>query len=160
MWCLGFVSEPIISSYLDFPESVENVAGRGGWGEHFLRGFASLGMLGFLKVLYLLGPSTWWNFRNSVFGGRERVARLSWIVVVIGVVNFFIWLWKKVGQFVRARMDKAITDVLDVGVDDDGEDGFVRYGENEDGKWTPIIRNLLIFSPILVGLIPFLWWSK
>jgi len=120
-------------------------------------------MLGFLKVLYLLGPSTWWNFRNSVFGGRERVARLSWIVVVIGVINFFIWLWKKVGKFVRAWMDRAVIDVLDVGVDDD-DDGENGHGEEGGDKyWKHIIRSLLILSmlsPILVGVVPFLWRSE
>jgi hypothetical protein len=127
-WTLGFVSEPILSSYLlDIPagSSLELEMldiPRGGWAEHFLRGLASLGLLGFLKVIYLIGPGSWWNLRTSgMLGGRDRVARITWIVVAVGVLNFFVWLWRKTGDVVRKRMQDVAAEVLEVGNEGDGE---------------------------------------
>ncbi|KAI5799924.1 hypothetical protein EDC01DRAFT_628438 [Geopyxis carbonaria] len=119
IFALGFVSEPWLAAYVvDIPSVDALLEGRarGGWVEHFLRGAASLGLLGFLKVVYLLGPGSWWNLRQSgVLGGRDRVARLGWIVVAVGVANFFVWLWKKVGALVERRMQKVAWDVMEVG---------------------------------------------
>jgi hypothetical protein len=123
VWVLGFVSGPILSAYLDVSEDLELPVERGGWAEHFLRGLASLGLLGVAKVIYLIGPGSWWNLRNSgVLGGRERVNRISWLLVAFGVANFFVWLWKKVGAVVRERMDSLAGDVLEVGEGGDGEE--------------------------------------
>jgi hypothetical protein len=123
VWALGFVSGPILSAYLDVSEDLELPVERGGWAEHFLRGLTSLGLLGFFKVIYIIGPGSWWNIRNSgVLGGRERVNRISWLVVAFGVANFFVWLWRKVGAVVRERMDKMAGDVLEVGEGGDGEE--------------------------------------
>lgn len=90
-----------------------------------LKGMASLGMFGFFKVVYFLGPGSWWNVRNALGGGgRDRAQRISWLLVVIGVANFFYWLWKKVGKQVRTRMEQAAQEVLEVGVEgDDDDDG-------------------------------------
>jgi len=65
------------------------------WTEHFLKGFASLGLLGFVKVFFTLSPWQWWNLRSSGFmsgsggragaTGRDRLANISWLVVVLGV---------------------------------------------------------------------------
>lgn len=93
-----------------------------GWTAHFLRGLASLGIIGFVKVIYLLGPGTWWNVRTvGRWSGRDRAARLGWIVVAIGVLNFFVWLWKVVGGFVERRMAQAAADVMEVGDIDENE---------------------------------------
>lgn len=135
VYLLGFVSEPIINTYLDPPSLILNrpVVGVSGfrsvtgalpqaatWAEHMLRGVASLGLLGFLKVIYLLGPSSWWNLRSSGIGagmgrtGRDRAAQISWVVVAIGVVNFFVFTWRQVGGLVRTWMEKAADDILEV----------------------------------------------
>ncbi|KAA8904791.1 RING finger domain protein [Sphaerosporella brunnea] len=134
VWVLGFASGPILAAYLvDIPDDLDLPVARGGWAEHFLRGLASLGLLGFFKVIYLLGPGSWWNIRNSgLLGGRERVSRISWFVVAFGVANFFIWLWNKVGAVVRERMDKMAGDVLEVG---DGGDGEERVQQVPWGAW-------------------------
>lgn len=85
-----------------------------------LKGFASLGLLGFLKVLYLLGPNSVWNLRGSGLGsgigrsGRDRAAQISWLVVVIGVVNFFVFTWGQVGALVRRWMERAAEEILEV----------------------------------------------
>lgn len=92
-----------------------------------LRGVASLGLLGFLKVIYLLGPSSWWNLRNSGIGsgmgrtGRDRAAQISWIVVAIGVINFFVFTWRQVGGLVRTWMEKAADEILEVNPEEDTE---------------------------------------
>ena len=71
------------------------------WAEHFLKGFASVGLLGFGKVLFALSPWQWWNLRSSGIissgggrsgtSGRDRMASINWIVVVIGV-GTFLWV--------------------------------------------------------------------
>lgn len=68
------------------------------WGEHFLKGFASLGVLGFIKMFFTLGPFQWFHMRGSIFGGggggragttgRDRVASISWLVLVVGICAF------------------------------------------------------------------------
>ena len=68
------------------------------WAEHFIKGLASLGLLGFVKFLFALSPWQWWNLRSSgiVSGGRantgrDRLANLSWIMIVLGVATF-LWV--------------------------------------------------------------------
>jgi hypothetical protein len=110
MFLLGFVADPIFNLYSDplstisSPKDLTGVKTRiviaenavSGWYEHFLKGLASLGLLGFIKVLWAMGPSGWFNMRNSgLLGGRnsgrtgatgrERAANVSWIVIMIGV---------------------------------------------------------------------------
>ena len=112
MFLLGFVADPIINLYLD-PYSTLSSASRlrtkfdpilddePTWTEHFLKGFASLGLLSFIKVLLAMSPWQWWNLRSSgILGGggrntsgRDRLASISWIVVVIGVGTFLWSVW-------------------------------------------------------------------
>ncbi len=70
------------------------------WGEHFVKGLAATGLLGFSRVLFaaVLNPWHWWNIRSTFFGGgqrtgttgRARVANISWIVVLFGVLTFLV----------------------------------------------------------------------
>lgn len=144
VYLLGFVSEPIINTYLDPPSLILNrgisspapivgfrspagaLSQAATWPEHMLRGVASLGLLGFLKVVYLLGPSSWWNLRSSGIGagmgrtGRDRAAQISWVVVAIGVVNFFVFTWRQVGGWVRTWMEKAADEILEVNQEEEG----------------------------------------
>ena len=112
LFVMGFVADPIINLYAD-PYSVftapSKVASRiepiltdddvPTWVEHFIKGLAATGLLGFVKVLFALSPWQYWNLRSSgIMGGghrstntgRDRLANISWIVVVVGVVTFLV----------------------------------------------------------------------
>ena len=112
MFILGFVADPIINLYLDpystlFSGSFSTLNTKidplltdddeQTWTEHFIKGLASLGLLSFVKVLFALSPWQWWNLRSSgLMGssgraggtGRDRLASISWLVVLIGVGTF------------------------------------------------------------------------
>ena len=112
LFVMGFVADPIINLYAD-PYSAFTAPTRVAskiepmltdddvptWTEHFIKGLAATGLLGFVKVLFALGPWQYWNIRSSgIMGGghrsgntgRDRMASISWIVVVIGVVTFLL----------------------------------------------------------------------
>lgn len=115
LFAMGFVADPVINLYID-PYSVisftpfSKVGARlepmltdddaTSWTEHFIKGLASLGLLGFVKVLFALSPWQWWNIRTSGImngggrsgnTGRNRLASISWVVVVIGIATF-LWV--------------------------------------------------------------------
>lgn len=106
---LGFIADPIINIYFDPYSSLWFGSGDARphydihddepytWFEHFLKGFASLGLISFLKVIFA-NPLGW--IRTSAFGGgtrrgggtgRDRLANISWVVVLIGVLTF-LWV--------------------------------------------------------------------
>jgi len=144
MFILGFVADPIINLYLnpvdtilsggegltdnifaDYPE--ERVT----WTEHFVKGLASLGLLGFAKFLLGLSPWYWFNSRGTgmyVGGsrgntGRDRLNQLSWIAILVGVVTFLFAVWKGVRAWSRRTLEKAGERVMDVpGARDDDDD--------------------------------------
>ena len=113
LFFLGFVADPIINFYSDpwaifSSRPLENLRNRNfaladedvyTWPEHFAKGLASLGVLGFLQYLLTLSPWHWlrWNVRSGGIGsgrgttGRDRVQNISWIVIAIGVV-VFLWV--------------------------------------------------------------------
>lgn len=114
LFLMGFVADPIINLYVD-PLSVisSNPLSKVGtkldpiftdddiptWTEHFVKGLASLGLLGFVKVLFALSPWHWVRstgiMRTSGSTGntgRDRLANISWIVIVIGV-GTFLWVY-------------------------------------------------------------------
>lgn len=110
IFVLGFVADPIINLYLDpystvFSGSLSKLNSKiefieddeASWTEHFVKGLASLGLLSFVKVLLALSPWQWWNLRSSgLMGsgartggtGRDRLASISWLVVLIGLGTF------------------------------------------------------------------------
>lgn len=115
LFVMGFVADPIINLYVD-PYSVFSSAPLSkvgtrlepmlteddvtSWTEHFIKGLASLGLLGFVKVLFALSPWQWWNIRTSGImngggrsgnTGRDRLASISWVVVIIGITTF-LWV--------------------------------------------------------------------
>ena len=121
MFLLGFVADPIINFYFDPYATISSapLSALGtkiepiltdddvqSWTEHFIKGLASLGLLSFIKVLLALSPWQWWNLRSSgIMGGngragngRDRLANISWIVILVGVGTF---LW--VGALVRTH---------------------------------------------------------
>lgn len=111
---MGFVADPIINFYAEpysvftsptsLGEKIEPIFTDGEvptWTEHFVKGLASLGLLGFVKVLVTLSPWNWLNLRSSgIMGGgsrrsgntgRDRLGNISWIVVLVGVCTF-LWV--------------------------------------------------------------------
>ncbi|KAI9707870.1 MAG: hypothetical protein M1820_004476 [Bogoriella megaspora] len=146
MFLLGFIADPIINLYLDpygtifystfsgnsEPEFLRPSANTepSTWGEHFLGGLASLGLLSFLKI-FITSPWRWWNFRAGSFGstgsragasGRDRMQNLSWIVIAIGVATFMWGVWKGVRSWSRRLLQNIGERVMDVGPDDDEDD--------------------------------------
>ncbi|OWP01077.1 hypothetical protein B2J93_4809 [Marssonina coronariae] len=138
VFVFGFIADPIINLYLDPYDTITSLPSGGpamlledddaSWIEHFLKGLASLGLLGFVKVFFAMSPWHWWNMRNSgVLGGggrrrggtgRERLSDISWTIVVIGVITFLaaVWTW------VRAWTAKTLNAVGDKVIDVQGED--------------------------------------
>lgn len=115
IFLLGFVADPIISLWLDPVATVGEGMGlfdsdaegefplrdldEEGWSVHFVKGMFSLGLLGFVKAFFAMGPFQWWNLRSSgVIGGgarrrggtgRDRMENINLYLVLIGVVTFF-----------------------------------------------------------------------
>ncbi|KAI4260153.1 MAG: hypothetical protein LQ352_000418 [Teloschistes flavicans] len=142
----GFVGDVIINFYLDpywfissrpwaeFGAKFEPIIlneDESSWGQHFLKGFAGVGLVGFVKVLFT-SPWHWWNLRGSSINGgirragtsgRDRMAGINWLVVVIGVSTFLYAVYKGVRAWTRRTLEKAGERVMDVGPDDaDDED--------------------------------------
>jgi|TARA_R110002003_G_scaffold9_9_gene423 hypothetical protein len=151
---LGFVADPIIGLYVD-PWSYMPWNSRPGpsyshydeddepytWYEHFAKGFASMGVLGFLKVL-LASPFSY--FRIGGGGGRgrtgrDRVEQVSWIIILIGVGTFLAvrgpshrnisWVansdqavYKGVRAWSRRTLERAGERVMDVQNDEDDDE--------------------------------------
>ncbi|KAF2497349.1 hypothetical protein BU16DRAFT_312031 [Lophium mytilinum] len=143
---LGFVADPIINLYLDpysyfspfsssQPEYYYEPEEKSSWVEHFLKGFTSMGVLGFLKVL-LSNPFSY--FRLGGGGtrgratGRDRYEQVSWIVILVGVSTFLFAVYKGVRAWSRRTLEKAGEQVMDVQPDDDDdEDDQVPPAETE-----------------------------
>ncbi|KFY30361.1 hypothetical protein V494_08180 [Pseudogymnoascus sp. VKM F-4513 (FW-928)] len=140
VFLLGFVAEPIIKLYLDpvatlttnpwttlreplfVLEDDEELT----WFAHILKGFASLGLLGFVS------PFEWINVRWAVGGagrarrgrtGRDRLEDISLTMIMIGVATFLYATWKGVRAWSRHTLEKAGERVVDVhGEEDDDEE--------------------------------------
>lgn len=109
---LGFLADPIINLYLDPYGTIADAMPLAGetvhygyedepitWIEHFTKGFASLGLLGFVKVLFGLGPWHWMRIggggaTRTGATGRERMQQLNWLAVILGVVTV-LWVSKQ-----------------------------------------------------------------
>ncbi|KAG4031665.1 hypothetical protein MFRU_008g00300 [Monilinia fructicola] len=136
---MGFIADPIINLYMDPYDTISSLPSMGGtgpnfldteaatWTEHLLKGLASLGMLGFVKMFFAMSPWNWWNIRQTgIFGGRgaragtgrNRLENISWTLVIIGVCTFLITVWKWTRGWSRAVLEKAGENVIDVGGDD------------------------------------------
>lgn len=134
IFVLGFIADPIINLYLDpwgflSPWSSSDTYHyeddeRSSWSEHFAKGFASMGVLGFLKVL-IASPFSYFRIgggraRNT---GRDRYEQVSWIIILIGVGTFLMAIYKAVRVWSRRTLERAGERVMDVqGEDDDAED--------------------------------------
>jgi hypothetical protein len=102
VFILGFVADPIINLYLDPWSFLSPWSGLSGsdyayyyedesstWYEHFAKGFASMGVLGFLKVL-IASPLSYFRIGGGRgrTTGRDRYEQVSWIIILIGVGTF------------------------------------------------------------------------
>ena len=109
LFLMGFIADPIINFYSEpwsvfyapssLTDRVEPILGpddKATWAEHFLKGFASLGLLGFVKAIFTMSPWNWFNIRVGGSGrsgatGRDRMSNISWFAVMIGVLTF-LWV--------------------------------------------------------------------
>jgi hypothetical protein len=144
MFFLGFVADPILNLYTDpyetlvghedvwQPVAVVNTKQTvSGWGQHFLKGLVSMGLLSFLRTM-VLNPFQWWNLRNSGFvtgrvsgrsnTGRDRAISISWVAVLMGLLSasylFYKWVQIIIGKFLQ-RLGNNIVDTQLPGDDDD-----------------------------------------
>ncbi|CAN9131563.1 unnamed protein product [Alternaria alternata] len=134
IFVLGFVADPIINLYLDpwsflspfsgsdysyYYEDEESAT----WYEHFAKGFASMGVLGFLKVL-IASPLSYFRIGGGRgrTTGRDRYEQVSWIIILIGVGTFLAAIYKGVRVWSRRTLEKAGERVMDVQGDNDDDD--------------------------------------
>lgn len=150
IFMLGFVADPIINLYLDPVGTVIPLGGdpydydyrayeeedEEGWFFHFLKGFASLGLLGALKFLFS-SPIRIFRLGGSGLGGqgrgntgRDRLANISWVVVAVGIATFVYGVWKAVRAWSRRTLEKAGERVMDVHGDDDDQDDIPESSTN------------------------------
>lgn len=151
VFLLGFIADPILNLWLDPVGTIADTVTTGhimgdedmdlsdeaGWFEHFLKGFFSLGLLGFVKAFLVMSPWQWWNLRTSglVGGGarrggtgRERMENINMALVIIGVFTFLFTVWKATRLWIERTLDRASQRILNVqrdnrnGDDDDESD--------------------------------------
>lgn len=145
VFLLGFIADPIINIYLDPYDSVIghnaisdiwdelDVVTPGSrlvspWWGHFTKGFISMGLVGFMKMLFL-NPWQWINLRTSgswVSGrantGRNRAVNISWIAVAIGLATAFVVFYKWVEAIVQRQLQKLGNNIVDTNLPGDDDD--------------------------------------
>ncbi|KAH7122264.1 hypothetical protein B0J11DRAFT_436653 [Dendryphion nanum] len=133
VFVLGFIADPIINMYMDpwnflSPFSRSNQHHHEddepvGWTEHFAKGFASMGVIGFLKMI-LASPIAYFRFGGGRgrTTARDRYEQISWIVILIGVLTFMAVIFKGVRAWTRRTLEKAGERVMDVQGDDDDDE--------------------------------------
>ncbi|KAL2179841.1 uncharacterized protein P884DRAFT_283041 [Thermothelomyces heterothallicus CBS 202.75] len=142
VFILGFIADPIIGFWedpfgslvgglldidFDYDEPVLPDEGPGSWSLHFLKGFLSLGLLGFLKTMYFMSPWHWFNIRFGGYRrrrgtGRDRLEQINWGLVLVGVLTFLGATWKFVNHLMAKTLEKASDRVVDVQEDDPDDD--------------------------------------
>ncbi|KAL2210731.1 hypothetical protein CC79DRAFT_1319588 [Sarocladium strictum] len=143
IFVLGWVADPILDLWFDpfgtISETVTSVvrdveardptyqAPPSTWDEQFLKGFLSLGIIGFFKTVFILTPWDWLNLRGTGMlrggrrGGRNRMDNTNYVMVIVGAITFLMAVWRVV-KALSARVLKSMSDrVLDVGEDDEDD---------------------------------------
>ena len=152
VFILGFFADPILNLYFDpwstlmpwasssrdiYYEPEDEIAS---WGEHFAKGFAGMGVLGFLKVI-VASPLSYFRIGGGGRGrttGRDRYEQVSWIIILIGVGTFLAVrigpgniefatdttqaIYKGVRVWSRRTLERAGERVMDVQGDDDNDE--------------------------------------
>ncbi|KAI0996947.1 hypothetical protein K3495_g11238 [Podosphaera aphanis] len=135
----GFVADPIINIYTNPIDTIVSLSTDGAaalqadrhvtsWTVHFLKGFASLGVVGISKDVFLAWQ---WIFRG--FGVRtvrrrghtpqDVLSDIPWTVVIAGAATFLTAVWRLVLAWTNSMLEKAGERVADVqGGDDDDDD--------------------------------------
>ncbi|PFH58989.1 hypothetical protein XA68_12941 [Ophiocordyceps unilateralis] len=146
LFILGFIADPVLDLWFDpvgtISDTVTSVVSdveamkprlhetSDSWAEHFVKGFFSLGFVGFLKSLVAMGPWQWMNLRTSgLLGsgrrrgtGRARMDNFNLVFVLIGAFTFLMAVWRGV-RTVSARVLNKVSDrVLDVSGDEGDDD--------------------------------------
>lgn len=139
VFIFGYIADPIINLYIDpysatsssrlwTPINVSDIGEQSSWLQHFYKGLASLGVLSFARVLFMANPWHWYNLRNSGLAhgtarpgatGQERVANISWVVLVIGVMTFLYTVFKAMNSLTRWFLEKAAFHIKEVPHDED-----------------------------------------
>jgi len=108
-----------------------------GWLDHFLKGFLSLGLLGFLKTLFAMSPFYWWNLRTGLGGrgrrrgGRDRLENINLAFIIVGAFTFLSLVWKGISYLSGLLLEKATQRVVDVHGDVDEDDQEAAGGPGE-----------------------------
>ncbi|KAJ5540535.1 Zinc finger RING-CH-type [Penicillium frequentans] len=131
IFLLGFVADPVIELYVgplddEYLELDEDAS----WLEHFVKGFAALGLTSFLRALFTLSPPFWIRgsgvVSNGRSTGRNRAANLNWLVIVAGVATFLWTVYKGVRSWSKRTLQWAGEKVMDVPLpEDEDEDELV-----------------------------------
>jgi len=149
IFILGFFADVILSMWVDpigtvvdtvnlargadaFETPPPPLGESNGWLQHWLKGFFSFGILGFVKVALTLSPLHWWNLRSSgilgigrrptVTGSRARMENINILLVLAGAVTFLVAIWKAIQKLSGLVMDRLADSVLDIGEDDDDDE--------------------------------------
>lgn len=115
VFLLGFIADPIINLWIDpwgsvvdsiFSDDDEDYyvhvpvlddEDTSSWTFHFMKGLASLGLLGFVKSFSLVSPWRWFSVRTGGGRrrgtGRDRIESINWIVIILGVMTFLGVCW-------------------------------------------------------------------
>lgn len=155
---LGFLADPILNLWVDpfgtVSDAVTSVVTDieaikepdweppTTWGEHFLKGFFSLGLVGIFKSMIVVSPWHWWNLRGLMGTGRRqgtgraRVENISLAFVIVGAFTALMGIWKGVKKLSERVLKNVSERVLDVGgddgdVDDDVDEGIPDSKEDE-----------------------------
>lgn len=146
VFVLGFVADPIINIYMD---PYDSIRGRESiweeleitsdsdsespvpyWAQHFTKGLISMGLVGFLKTLFL-NPFQWINLRiggswstsgTRAATGRDRAVNISWIAVIIGVCSAFVFFYRWMQAVVQRQLTKLGNNIVDTQLPGDDED--------------------------------------
>jgi hypothetical protein len=125
VFILGFVADPILDLYLgpidiDVYELEEELNTDSSWIAHLVKGVASLGLLSFIRSIWIFSP--FWSPRSGILAGRttgrDRARSLNWLFIVVGVGTF---LWVSTAQHdqaVKTNLLRLFTRVYGLGVDE------------------------------------------
>ncbi|GAD94516.1 RING finger domain protein [Paecilomyces variotii No. 5] len=154
VFLLGFIADPIINLYIEPLERIYpadmweadlleelQTEGTSSWFQHFAKGLASLGFLSFVKVFFAMSPWHWGGLRSFGFissggrsTGRNRIASISWAVILIGVCSFLWAVFKGVRAWCRRALEKAGERVMDVPLPDDEDEYEIASSTSNDSS--------------------------
>ncbi|KAJ5126358.1 Zinc finger RING-CH-type [Penicillium atrosanguineum] len=126
VFVLGFVADPILDLYLgpidiDVYELEEELNTDASWIAHLVKGVASLGLLSFVRSIWMISP--FWSPRSGILAGRttgrDRARSLNWLLIVVGVGTFLWAVYKGVRSWSRRTLEKAGERVMDVPLPED-----------------------------------------